>query len=1783
TYIKNELTRRGVPKDEVQFIADHKTHVAKQRLFNDMNTGKVRILIGSTAKMATGVNAQRRLYAVHNLDPLWYPSDDEQRNGRILRQGNQNREIEINDYATKGTYDSTMWGLMETKARFIEGFFAGDPTMRDMEDLGEASQFEQAKALSTADPRLIDLTNKRQELEKLERRERSHHAAEYDRLERIRRAERSIASWTQSLEHRRADLAQRVDTAGDAFKATDAKGKVYDERVEYGAYLLESINKLADRTQAAGKTLQQELGQLGGFDVIAEAWRGRATKEAPEGEAHRALYLQLAGSGQITIRGDSAAGLIASAEAGLRGLESRVADAETALAHYQKQFDDFSNTKPTPFEGKDDIARLRREVDELEAAILDDGKEDEKNALAAAEQAEIDRFDDEAVAIGSPAAERFSIERERLGPASPAVAQDAAAIVKALQARLKQVGIADRIAVRVSEALRSRLESGEEVGAQGVYDPWARLITVALESDQSQAWVLDHEIVHALRDLDLIRKAEWTTLRRAALADTERMDEIRQRYDGTGLSEEELIEEAVADMFADWSAGRMQAGGFIRAAFERLRALLREVARAFSGRGLTAEDVFSRVERGAVGRRREGQTVPEGIDEPGPMGISEKFARVFHGSPHDFDRFDIGKIGTGEGNQTFGWGLYFASRKGVAEYYKNILSRNFQMNKGWTTADVIEELNQVQEEEDEFSESYTMLDYMHEHYMLADYDDRNAFAFADGMIVFDKDGMKYTVEDLPKPSGKLYKVNLAPAEDEYLYWDKPLSEQSEKVRGALEKALGRQVAEWRDADGVWHGTGEDVYGWWAQNRKRNVFKEHIKSSFGFDRPFNDKRGASLDFLAAGIPGIKYLDQGTRSFKIEAPENRGHDWLVTNDRGSIVAKVSTEAQARAELDRLRSYNYVIFDDSLISVESKFSLPRRQRPTAAPATPAPTFDNAETEARYRKARQGVGNGESLIKRATGWWEYLAQGMSRHHIHLPNTARFSDVAEQFRKLEAAPQASKERIVRILRSMTDGMNAADLDLFTRKVMLDDLAWEAEQGRALPFGLSAEDAPRELAKIDRVLDGRPDIVDAVRRRKLVVAAVARDLVDAGVLNDEQIRNPSYYRHVVLEYAQAEASRARGTGKRVRSPYWAQRLGSHKDINANLLEAELDWLMKAMNDIATARTIEWLKNSEHNIRGDVVAAGRAANEGAVRAKLESDQRENGFIDAQGRQSSPLTEEWNKFRQRIGMGMSRVRQAVEEGDLGDVPRRFEGVVDDLSTDAAVNSSDLFPFLAWMLDNDKPGAEGAAQVFKALNARKAWTKELLGKAYVDTTQVVEMAKRGLAPEGYVAWQPEAREGESRAVRFFTAKTISEHAIDRFVQTVIGDMPLPESAAADVRRALEAEAREVLAVGGERYAMVLPAEIADTLNEFSDPHADALVASILETPVRYIKRWWLINPRRVTKYNINNLSGDLDAVIAGNPKALRRMGQAMDELYNVMYAGQAPTDRYREAVDRGVFDSGLTVQEIPDINVMDEFSHLIEKPGFKQPGAMAKMQVMRVWKGLQRFTQWRENWLRYAAYLDYIDRLEGGESMESIGYGAARKDMVDAIPDVKDKAAKLARELVGDYGAISHLGRRLRSRAIPFWSWNEINTKRYWRLTLNAWHQGAGKGIATGGALAISAGVRRSVWLFTRMAILYGLVNLWNHLFWPDEERELSVEEQTRLHIILGRDDTGEVVTLKFQGAFSDVLAWFGFGDAIAAIDDVEKGRASPGKIIEAVAKAPVKRLVPAMTPVITMPYE
>src|SRR5204863_6217706 len=131
-----KLVQHGVPREHVAAIGDADTDAKKQALFDKVRNGAVRILLGSTQKMGTGTNVQQRLVALHHLDAPWKPAEVEQRDGRILRQGNTNAEVAIYRYVTEGSFDAYMWQALETKARFITQVMTGSSTVRTAEDIG---------------------------------------------------------------------------------------------------------------------------------------------------------------------------------------------------------------------------------------------------------------------------------------------------------------------------------------------------------------------------------------------------------------------------------------------------------------------------------------------------------------------------------------------------------------------------------------------------------------------------------------------------------------------------------------------------------------------------------------------------------------------------------------------------------------------------------------------------------------------------------------------------------------------------------------------------------------------------------------------------------------------------------------------------------------------------------------------------------------------------------------------------------------------------------------------------------------------------------------------------------------------------------------------------------------------------------------------------------------------------------------------------------------------------------------------------------------------------------------------------------------------------------------------------------------------------------------------------------------------------------------------------------------------------------------------------------------
>ena len=255
------LAAQGVPEHQVRFVHEARNDSEKGRLFAACRAGHVAVLVGSTEKMGVGTNIQARAVALHHLDCPWRPADIEQREGRILRQGNQNAEVEIFRYVVERSFDAYSWQTVERKAKFISQVTRGRLDVRAVEDIGDqALSFTEVKALASGDPLILDHARVSNELARLERLERA--------WGQNRQQLRYVATSAQERKKARdgdaqaieAALTRRRDTHGDGFTCTIA-GTAYRDRKAAG----EALARWA-RTAAPGQSAS--VGELGGLELI---------------------------------------------------------------------------------------------------------------------------------------------------------------------------------------------------------------------------------------------------------------------------------------------------------------------------------------------------------------------------------------------------------------------------------------------------------------------------------------------------------------------------------------------------------------------------------------------------------------------------------------------------------------------------------------------------------------------------------------------------------------------------------------------------------------------------------------------------------------------------------------------------------------------------------------------------------------------------------------------------------------------------------------------------------------------------------------------------------------------------------------------------------------------------------------------------------------------------------------------------------------------------------------------------------------------------------------------------------------------------------------------------------------------------------------------------------------------------------------------------------------------------------------------------------------------------
>jgi len=385
--VRTKLIEAGVPQADIAFIHDADTDAEKKLLFDSVNAGRVRILIGSTEKMGAGTNVQQRLAALHHLDAPWRPRDIEQREGRILRQGNQNGEVRIFRYVTEGSFDAYMWQTLETKARFIQQVMNGHTSVRSAEDLdGGALTYAEIKAIASGNPAVMEKVKIDTEVRKLDQLRAAHLNQQHSIRLQIRSLPSEIKDRQERIGRLSADIETRDAHGGEEFSML-VGNLVYSgkgAREEGAAALTQAVLSWRDDL-----TLQVR-GAFRGFEIRSRG-RGATLLVTTDDERLPEMFIRGAGIYKAQLNAENPVGTMQSIEYALRGLDKAVADEQERTARAEKMLGDFQEQAGRPFEHEVKLKELLVRQAELNAALdLDKGERQVAPAAAAEGSAEID-------------------------------------------------------------------------------------------------------------------------------------------------------------------------------------------------------------------------------------------------------------------------------------------------------------------------------------------------------------------------------------------------------------------------------------------------------------------------------------------------------------------------------------------------------------------------------------------------------------------------------------------------------------------------------------------------------------------------------------------------------------------------------------------------------------------------------------------------------------------------------------------------------------------------------------------------------------------------------------------------------------------------------------------------------------------------------------------------------------------------------------------------------------------------------------------------------------------------------------------------------------------------------------------------------------------------------------------------------------------------------------------------------------------------------------------------
>lgn len=370
--IFQKLINRGVPSSEIAYIHDAATDAKKKELFFKVREGKVRILLGSTQKMGAGTNVQDLLIASHDLDCPWRPSDLEQRAGRIIRQGNTNKDVDIYRYVTEQTFDAYLYQLVENKQKFISQIMTSKSPVRSAEDIDEASlSYAEIKALASGNPKIKEKMDLDIQVNKLKLAKANYLSEKYDLEDKIIKYYPSkISTLKESIASYEKDIKETPEVT--EFDGMMIKGKRYEDKETAGKALLITCKSIQDSTK-------QNIGEYRGFKMLAsyDSFYQMHTIFLMKNLAHKVEL------------GSDVFGNITRLDNVINGLSKKLEIEKNLLENTLNQFENAKEEVKRPFDKEDELQEKSNRLSELNKE-LDIGNKDEMEGLTLDDEPEHD-------------------------------------------------------------------------------------------------------------------------------------------------------------------------------------------------------------------------------------------------------------------------------------------------------------------------------------------------------------------------------------------------------------------------------------------------------------------------------------------------------------------------------------------------------------------------------------------------------------------------------------------------------------------------------------------------------------------------------------------------------------------------------------------------------------------------------------------------------------------------------------------------------------------------------------------------------------------------------------------------------------------------------------------------------------------------------------------------------------------------------------------------------------------------------------------------------------------------------------------------------------------------------------------------------------------------------------------------------------------------------------------------------------------------------------------------